>query len=885
MPRRSAQAAAAPNEAAVRQQLQRILASDAFASAPVLQRFLRHVVEHRLCQGDAPLKEYSIGVDVLGRGADFDPRVDTIVRVHARRLRSRLNAYYAGPGRGDPVRIGIPKGHYVADVTRNTGDTAIGAVAADADGSAQPASALRQARSHLPAPRTSFVGREGDVAAVREWLRGDATRLLTLTGVGGSGKTRLALAAGSELDEAFPGGLFFVGLSDVPDTSAMELAIARTLRVPLADGSPVPEAIVAHLRRTASGPLLLVLDNFEHLVRAAPRVGALLDGCEHLRALVTSRVPLRIYGEAEYPVAPLPVPGDDPLAPDALRGFPAVELFVQRAAAASPSFRLDDANADAVSAVCRMLDGLPLAIELVAAHVRDLSPQDILSGVVPHLDLPARNVRDVPDRQRTLRSAIGWSHDALPPPAQVLFRRIAAFAGGFTLEAARAISSVGSMPEVGMDVAEALGKLLDASLVQIEAAGDGPDGERRYSLLETIRAYGREQLDCSGESAQVHRALAAYCLVLAEEGNQRMTVAAREAWLARCDLERGNFHVALEAMLEHGWGAMALRLGTALNGYWERREYIAEGNRMLGLILERVAPETDPEAWANVAYCNGGFADVLGWHEQAIGHYGSMLAMRRAAGDRKGEAIALNAIAFSDIFRAEYDEALAHMHQAQAIWDALGDRAARAAGLNNLANVHLVRGEHAQARERLMEAMDIFEAEDDRSSTAWCLSSLGDLERECHAYDEAEARYRRAHEIFVGEGDYWGLARTWGDMGHLAIARGQFDPAAGLFRDALRAFERLDYRRGVATTIEGCARLSAARGDAAQALVLAGAAEAVRRSVHVVTMPYIREQVALELEPARQALGEPQADALWRRGAAMPLAEAISIAARSVAGD
>lgn len=875
MPGASAPVSAKPDASQVRQQLQRILDSDAFASAAVLQRFLSHVVEHGLREGDAPLKEYSIGVDVLGRSPDFDPRIDTIVRVHARRLRSRLKAYYAGPGRGDPVRIGVPKGHYAAEIAWNTGEpAATPAMAGDTGAATAPVPGIAE----LPAPRTPLVGRDAELAAVCGRLRGDATRLLTLTGVGGSGKTRLALAACARLGGAFPGGIFYVALSDVADAPAMELAIARRLRVPLTDGTTVAEAILAHLRRNGDAPLLLALDNFEHLVLAAPWLGTLLDGCAWLKLLATSRVPLHIYGEADYPVAPLAVPGKEQvLAPEALRAFPAVELFVQRATAASPGFRLDQTNAGVVSEVCRMLDGLPLAIELVAAHVRELSPDEILGGVVPHLDLPAHNVRDVPDRQRTLRSAIDWSHDALPPPAQVLFRRVAVFASGFTLEAATAVAG---MPEVGMDVAGALAKLLDASLVQVEPG----EGERRYAMLETIRAYGRERLGGSGESMQAHRALAAYCLVLAEEGNRRMSVAAREAWLARCDLERGNFHVALEAMLEHGWSDMALRLGTALNGYWERREYITEGSRMLGLILERVAPEADPEAWANIAYCNGGFADVLGWHEQAIACYESMLAMRREADDRKGEAIALNAMAFSDIFRAEYDAALAHMRQAQALWDALGDRSARAAGLSNLANVHLVRGERDAARERLAEAVAIFEDEGDRSSVAWCLSSLGDLERECHRFGQAEAQYQRAYEIFVDDGDYWGVARTWSDMGHVAIARGEHGTAAGLFRDALSAFERLDYRRGVATTIEGCARLAAARGEPAQAVVLAGAAEAVRRSVHVVVMPYIREQLALELQPARQALGETQAEALWRRGAAMPLADAIAAAARSVAG-
>jgi predicted ATPase len=743
---------------------------------------------------------------------------------------------------------------------------------------AAPAPGEAIARSPLPAPRTSLVGRDDDVAAVRARLAADGTRLLTLTGVGGSGKTRLALEASRALADAFPGGVTFVALADAPDEAAMALATARALRVPLVDGTPVRDAILAHLAREDDGPALLVLDNLEHLADAAPTLGALLDGCARLRMLVTSRVPLRIYGESEFPVAPLAVPGEDAVTAGAVGAFPSVELFVQRAAAAHPGFALDDDNAAAIATVCRKLDGLPLAIELVAAHAGGRAPATILSGVASHLDLPARNVRDVPDRHRSLRNAIDWSHDALPPAARELFRRVSVFAGGFTLEAARAVHAIDGMPEVGDAVADALGHLVEASLVQVDAAS----GEDRYSMLETVRDYAREQLAAKRETAQARRALAAYCLVLAEEGNPRLPVAAREAWLGRCDHERANFQVALEAMLEHGWHDMALRLGSALNGYWERREALVEGHRMLDAILRRVPPDVDREAWANIAYCKGGLSDVLGLHAEASEDYEAMLRLEREAGNAKGKSIALNALAFSSIFRSRYDEALAHMRAAQAIWDGFGDRTARAAGLGNLAIVHLVRGEHDAARACLEDAIECFESANDKASVAWCLSSLGDLERDCRDFAAAEANYQRACMLFVGQADYWGLARTWGDMGHVALARGRHDVAAGLFRDALVLFGKLDYRRGVATTIEGCARLAVARGDPALAMRLAGAAEAVRRSVHVVVMPYIRDQVAAELAPAREALGEAEADGLWRRGAAMPVAEAIAAAAGSV---
>ncbi len=878
MSSRSVQAAGPPGEQAVREQLQRIVASESFASAPVLQRFLVHVVEHALSADPVPPKEYAIGVDVLGRGADFDPRVDTIVRVHERRLRARLGAYYAGSGRRDPVRIRVPKGHYAAEASWNAlpgVGTRVGPTATAGAGSERPGAGQPPWPAVLPAPRTGLVGRGREVDALVEWGRNGGSRLLTLTGVGGCGKTRLGLAAASAMAADFPGGLWFVDLSQVGD--GLGLSIARALGVQVVQASGALPATLAHLAATVRGRALLLLDNLEHLVAEARFIGDLLDGCAGLHVMATSRIPLHIYGEGEFPVPPLPLPAADG-ALEALGQAPAVELFVQRAHAANPAFGLDAGNAGEVVGICRMLDGLPLAIELVAAHAGRMGTTDMLARATSCIDLPARHVQDVPARQRTMRAAIEWSCGAVAMPAQVLFRRLSTFPGGFSLEAARAVSLIDGEPDISMSPEDALAQLVEADLVQSRPT----DGGARAVMLETIRACAAERLAASGEARAATKAMATYCLVLVAEGRSRESAADRSAWLARCDEERANIHAAIDGMVEQGEGALALRLGMAAHGYWEQRELFAEGNAILTRVLDRFGPAADPVAWCAVAYANCGFDDLLGHHEAARRRYATLVEVQRGRGEQRGEAIALNALAFSDIFRADLEAAHAHLQAAQALWEALDDPSARAAGLGNLANLHLLRGEVGPARACLERAHGMFERIDDRSSLAWCLSSMGDLEREAGCLQASAAQYQRAFEAFVALGDLWGVARTWGDMGHLAIEQGRLDLAAGLFGDALRAFERLSHRRGVANVIDGCARLRAAHGDADGALRLAGAAEAIRRSMRMVVVPHVRRRAAEELAPLRRKLGARRADALEQLGAALGVEAAVALARRGL---
>jgi hypothetical protein len=399
-----------PSEAALAQ-LNRILDSASFVKATVLTRLLRHLVERTLDGAAGELKEYSLGVEVFDRDT-FDPRVDTIVRVQARRLRARLAEYYAAAGRFDPIRIEIPLGGYTATLhAQRTGNARTGAGSTD-DALAVPAAPAPIASDRLPASRTPLIGREQDLRAISSLLRNPDIRLVTLTGAGGSGKTRLAIEAARALLDQFPGGVRMLLLAPLADPASAIAALARTLGLRQTGGIPMDDALPEHVARSTTTPTLLLLDNFEHVLDAAPVVGRLLEASVHLKVLATSRAALRLYGEFDCPVLPFPRP-DPAMSPERIAAHPAVQLFVQRAQASQHGFQLTPGNAGTLAEICGRLDGLPLAIELAAA-----------------LDFLTDGPRDLPARQLTLRSTIDWSHRLLSPSEQVLFRRVALFAGG-----------------------------------------------------------------------------------------------------------------------------------------------------------------------------------------------------------------------------------------------------------------------------------------------------------------------------------------------------------------------------------------------------------------------------------------------------------------------
>src|SRR6202521_1372507 len=448
--------------------------------------------------------------------------------------------------------------------------------------SEEPVRQVETRPTNLPVQRTGFVGREKEVAAAKELLLRQDVRLVTVTGPGGIGKSRLAVEVASGLVERFPGGIQFVPLSSLRDPDLIASVIVQTLGIREAGGQSPFEILKKHLQDSSRAPMLLRLDNFEHLVQAAPTVAQILAIGPNLKILVTSRAALHVYGEHEFPVPPLALPDSRSVPPvEALSQYPAVELFVQRAAAVKPDFELNRENASAVAEICARLDGLPLAIELAAARVKVLSPSSMLTRLASRLQLLTGGARDLPLRQQTLRAAIDWSYDLLDAAEQKLFRRLSVFVGGCTLEGAEAVCN--TKGDLDLDLLDAIASMVDKSLAQqVEQA----KGESRFAMLETIREYALEKLEASKEGTLTKRAHAAYCLVLAEEEATEQSGAEGAEWLERFASEHDNFRAALEWLTETGDAEWGLRLGTALFRYWEIREYLAEGRDRLGRLLK-----------------------------------------------------------------------------------------------------------------------------------------------------------------------------------------------------------------------------------------------------------------------------------------------------------
>lgn len=378
----------------------------------------------------------------------------------------------------------------------------------------------------LPTPRTSLIGREREVAGAADLLQQADVRLLSLTGAGGAGKTRLAIAVAAAAAKKFSGGVLFVGLASITHADLVATALAKSLNLQQVPARSIPELISNYL--ADAGPFLFVLDNFEQVLPAATLVADILSACPALKVLVTSRSCLHVYGEYEFPVA-------------ALEQDSAVQLFVQRATAVRPNFAVTAENSGAIRDVCSRLDGLPLAIELAAARTKLLSPRAILDRLQSRLQLLTGGALDLPERQQTLRNTIDWSHSLLNEAEQKLFRRFAVFAGSCTMDAAEAVCNTSY--DLGIDLVNGLSSLVDKNLIQ---RSERDDSEARFTMLETIREYAIERLDSSGEGKATRRAHAAYCLVLAEEGNPELTPVERVLWLSRCDVEIDNFRSALD---------------------------------------------------------------------------------------------------------------------------------------------------------------------------------------------------------------------------------------------------------------------------------------------------------------------------------------------------
>src|SRR5436190_5011416 len=577
--------------------------------------------------------------------------------------------------------------------------------------SEKPVKQVEPRPTNIPVQRTRFVGREKEVAAAKELLLRQDVRLVTVTGPGGIGKTRLAVEVASGLVDRFPGGIHFVPLSPLSDPGFIASVIVQTLGIRETGGQSPLEILKKNLQDSLRAPMLLLLDNFEHLIQAAPTVAELLAIAPNLKILVTSRAALHVYGEHEFPVPALAVPDSRSMPPvEVLSQYPAVALFVQRAVAAKPDFELNRENALAVTEICARLDGLPLSIELAAARVKVLSPASMRTRLASRLQLLTGGARDLPTRQQYPRGAIDWSYDLLNAAEQKLFRRLSVFVGGCNLEGAEAVCD--TKGDLDLDLLDGMASMVDKSLLQqVEQA----NGESRFVMLETIREYALEKLEASGEKASSKRSHAAYCLGMAEEEGPEQSGVDTAEWLEHFALEHDNFRAGLDWLTETGDAEWGLRLATALFRFCEIREYFAEGRDRLGRLLKLAGAEVPTKARMRALFAAGVLAGEQGDYAPAETLISESRDIAHHFGDKTGIAVSLNALAV--FARDRGDVATAHtlFEESLLLWRELGDQRAVARALSNLANVVKLQGAYSFAHALYGECISIFRGLEDRT--------------------------------------------------------------------------------------------------------------------------------------------------------------------------
>ena len=734
----------------------------------------------------------------------------------------------------------------------------------------------------LPVPLTALLGRDKEVHALTGLLRPDLprhapVRLVTLTGPGGVGKTRLALAVAAELVPAFPDGVVFVPLANLRDPALVLPALAHGLGLRPKDDRSAPAALAAHARARR---LLVVLDNFEHLLGAGPDLAGLLEACPEVAALVTSRAALRLRGEHDVPVEPLAVPDLRRLpAADAVATSPAVALFLERVREHRPGFALGAANTRTVAEVCARLEGLPLALELAAAQSRLFSPAALLARLERRLAVLGGGPRDLPARQRTMQDTIGWSYNLLSAGEQALFRRLAVFAGGGSLTAIDVICQASGDTEAG--VLARVEALAEKSLLHVTEAADG---ELRFSMLETIREYGLECLS-GGELDAASGAHARHYLDMAEGAEPQVTGPEQATWLARLETEHDNLRAALRWMREHDEIALGLRLAGALAPFWYVRGHLSEGRGWLeGLLGAARDLEIDGEvraARAKALYGAGLLAGAQSDHARAIARYEESLALFRALGDRRGIADALSNLGTVAFQQGEHGRAAALHEEALALRRASGDRRGVATSLNNLGVVAQTVSEYGRAAMYFEETLGLYRELGAARGIAITLSNLGYAAWHQGAYARAAALTEESLALRRELGDREGIAIALTNLGEIACLQGDLARAAALQAESLALFQELGAMWGVLYCLQRLALLGQTPSSRYLAARLCGALAALRATLGMPTPQDEHARVDAALAALRVALGDSAFAKAWSEGQAMTpdqaIAEALAI--------
>jgi predicted ATPase/class 3 adenylate cyclase len=677
---------------------------------------------------------------------------------------------------------------------------------------------------NLPTHPTPFLGREREVEELIALLLRPEVRLVTLTGSGGVGKTRLALRVAAESLESFSDGVFVIDLAALSDHTLVPSATATALGLHEQPGQTMAETLAAHLR---DRHVLLLFDNFEHLLAAATLVSDLIAAAPHMKVLATSRSRLGLQAEHEYGVETLPVPDLTSLPPLAeLQQYDAIALFVARARALRSDFALTAENAAAVAAICARVDGLPLAIELAAARVKLLPPRALLDRLEDRLATLTGGARDLPARQRTVRATIAWSYGLLTPEETTLFRRLSVFVGGWTLAGAEAIAAV-EAPE-SIDALSALSGLVDQNLV--DERPRSPADQPRYGMLETIREFASEQLVESGESDAIERAFEAFLIDLATAAETELQGSAQPLWLDRLEADHDNMRAALRTILERGDGAMALRLASRLWRFWKWRGHPNEGRSWLERSLA-AAGGTNFSGRPAAEYGLGELSMEIPDLEAAAMHYKASLELSEQQRDRLGIAIALNGLLIVAVNRYDYTEARELGERALRLRRELGDERGVAVALSGLAMVAREEGDLERAANMYEASLALWRRRDEPIWLAATLQALGITRRMTGDQQAARTLLGESQALQERLGDHFGLGVTAIECGHLARQEGDFPSAATEYTTALRQFTSVGANLGAVEALEWLAATAVDRGEAAQALRFFGATEAARRAL------------------------------------------------------
>ncbi len=771
-----------------------------------------------------------------------------------------------------------------------------------------PLKTLDRRTHNLPVQSTALMGREEVVAAIVALLRREDVRLVTITGPGGVGKTRTGLQVAAELSDAFADGVWFVRLSRLTDSALVLPTIAQTLDLRESGGESLGGLARAYLR---DKQLLLLLDNFEQVVDAAPEVAELLEDSPQLKVLVTSRIPLHLRGEHEYPVPPLALPERRHLPPpDRLTQYAAVALFVERAQSARPDFQLTNETAPAVAEICARLDGLPLAIELAASRVKLLPPPALLARLSSRLNLLVGGARDLEVRQQTLRNAIAWSEGLLTPVERALFRRLAVFVGGGALDA---IETVCAAPQeavpsgqMDLDVLDGLGSLVDQSLVQrrgedLAGSESTKGGEPHFGMLQVIREYALERLEASGEAEALRAAHAAYFVGLAERAEPQLQGPEVGVWLDRLEREQDNLRAALAWARERGEREIGLRLAGALFRFWYTRGYYSEGRSVLEALLATtdtgatagsLSPRTDaptngeiekglskheaPAAVrAKALHAAGALAYMQGDYAAAVARTEAAAALAREAGDLRMAAYALNALGNAVYDQGGLERAASHYEQSLSLFREVGDRRGMAMVLYNLGDAALESGNLEQAAKVIEESLELARVAGDPALGVWALADFGLLS---YYRGDLDAAVRALAEAIGGAralSDRLATATSLIGLGLVARRRGEPERALALGREALTLLREMGKPNGIALAFGLLATAMAAAGRAEAAARLLGVSVALRDKLSILQPAYEREDTEQALAPARAALGEAAWAAAFAAGRALSLEDAV----------